>query len=160
MLWSLATPLLLLAVFTFVFGTIFQARWGRAAAGEGDYALLLFPGILLHGLLAETITRAPGLVTAVPNYVKKVVFPLELLPLVAIATAVFHALLGFVVLVGALVVLKGGLPVSAIAVPLIVAPYVVLLVGVAWFLAALGVYLRDISQLTGLVSTLFMSGIA
>jgi lipopolysaccharide transport system permease protein len=155
-LWSLVTPLLLLAVFTFVFGTIFQARWGRAAAGEGDYALLLFPGILLHGLLAETITRAPGLVTAVPNYVKKVVFPLELLPLVAIATAVFHALLGFVVLAGALVVLKGGLPASALAMPLIVAPYVMLLLGVAWFLAALGVYLRDIAQLTGLVSTLFM----
>jgi len=155
-LWSLATPLLLLAVFTFVFGTIFQARWGKAAAAQGDYALLLFPGILLHGLLAETITRAPGLVTAVPNYVKKVVFPLELLPLVSVATAVFHAFVGFVVLAGALIVLRGGLPASAIAVPVIVAPYVVLLLGVAWFLASLGVYLRDIAHVTGLVSMLFM----
>jgi lipopolysaccharide transport system permease protein len=155
-LWSLASPLLLLAAFTFVFGTIFQARWGSAAAGHGDYALLLFPGILLHGLLAEAITRAPGLVTAVPNYVKKVVFPLELLPLVAIGTAVFHALVGFAVLAGTLVVLRGGLPATALAVPVIVAPYVVLLLGATWILAALGVYLRDIAQLTGLVSMLFM----
>jgi homopolymeric O-antigen transport system permease protein len=84
------------------------------------------------------------------------VFPLELLPLVCIATAVFHAFVGFVVLAGALIVLRGGLPASAIAVPVIVAPYVVLLLGVTWFLAALGVYLRDIAQVTGLVSTLFM----
>ena len=94
--------------------------------------------------------------TAVPNYVKKVVFPLELLPLVAIGTAVFHALVGFVVLAGALVVLRGGLPATALALPVIVAPYVVLLLGVTWILAALGVYLRDIAQLTGLVSMLFM----
>ena len=110
----------------------FQSRWGTAVAGHGDYAFLLFPGILLHGLLAETITRAPGLVTAVPNYVKKVVFPLELLPLVAVATALFHALIGFAVLAGALVVFRGGLPATAVAVPAIVAPYVVLLLGVAW----------------------------
>ncbi len=155
-LWSLASPLLLLAAFTFVFGTVFPSRWGAAAAGHGDYALLLFPGILLHGLLAETVTRAPNLVVAVPNYVKKVVFPLELLPLVAVATALFHAFVGFVVLVGALIVLRGGVPASALAVPAIVAPYVVLLLGVAWILAALGVYLRDIAQLTGLVSMLLM----
>jgi lipopolysaccharide transport system permease protein len=155
-LWSLASPLLLLAAFTFVFGTIFQARWGTAAAGHGDYALLLFPGILLHGLLAESITRAPGLVTAVPNYVKKVVFPLELLPLVAVATAVFHALVGFAVLAGVLLLARGGLPATAVAVPLVVAPYVLLLLGVTWILASLGVYLRDIAQLTGLVSTLLM----
>ncbi len=155
-LWSLASPLLLLAAFTFVFGTVFPSRWGAAAAGHGDYALLLFPGILLHGLLAETITRAPGLVTAVPNYVKKVVFPLELLPLVAVATALFHALVGFAVLAGALVVFRGGLAASALALPAIVAPYVILLLGVAWILAALGVYLRDIAQLTGLVSMLLM----
>lgn len=155
-LWSLASPLLLLAAFTFVFGTVFQTRWGGAAAGHGEYALLLFPGILLHGLLAEAITRAPGLVTAVPNYVKKVVFPLEFLPVVAVATALFHALVGFVVLAAALVVLRGALPLTAVALPAIVAPYVMLLLGVAWVLASLGVYLRDIAQVTGLVSMLLM----
>jgi lipopolysaccharide transport system permease protein len=156
LLWSLASPLLLLAAFTFVFGTIFQSRWGNAATGHGDYALLLFPGILLHGLMAEAVTRAPNLVTAVPNYVKKVVFPLELLPPVAVATALVHALLGFVVLAGALVLARGGLPLSAIALPAVLAPYVVLLLGATWFLAALGVYLRDIAQVMGLVTMLLM----
>jgi lipopolysaccharide transport system permease protein len=154
--WSLASPLLLLAAFTFVFGTIFQSRWGGAATGHGDYALLLFPGILLHGLMAEAVTRAPGLITAVPNYVKKVVFPLELLAPVAVATALVHALVGFVVLAGALVLATGGLPLSAIALPAVLLPYVVLLLGATWVLAALGVYLRDIAQVTGLFTMLLM----
>ncbi len=156
LLWSLASPLLLLGAFTFVFGTIFQSRWGSGAVGHGEYALLLFPGILLHGLMAEAVTRAPGLVTAVPNYVKKVVFPLELLPLVAVAVALFHALIAFVVLVAALVIVHGGLPVTALALPLILLPYVLLILGVTWILAALGVYLRDISQIMGLVTMLLM----
>jgi len=155
-LWSLASPLLLLAAFTFVFGTVFQARWGNASSGHGGYALLLFPGILLHGLMAEAVTRAPGLVTAVPNYVKKVVFPLELLPLVAVTTATLHALIGFVVLAGALVVVNGALPATVLALPLILLPYVLLILGVTWILAALGVYLRDIAQVTGLVTMLLM----
>lgn len=156
LLWSLASPLLLLAAFTFVFGTVFQARWGGAAAGHGEYALLLFPGILLHGLMAEAVTRAPGLITAVPNYVKKVVFPLELLPLMAVASALFHALIGFAVLIAVLLAVHNGLPASAVALPLILLPYVVLILGVAWILAALGVYLRDIAQVTGLVTMLLM----
>ena len=155
-LWSLASPLLLLAAFTFVFGTVFRSRWSGAVASQGEYALVLFPGILLHALLAESFNRAPGLVTAVPNYVKKVVFPLELLPLVAVITSGFHALIGFVVLAAALVLARGILPLTAIALPAIVAPYVVLILGVTWFLAALGVYLRDIAQVIGLVTMLLM----
>lgn len=156
LLWSLASPLLLLAAFTFVFGTVFQSRWGGAATGHGEYALLLFPGILLHGLMAEAVNRAPNLVTAVPNYVKKVVFPLELLPLVAVVSALFHALIGFGVLAVALFFVHGGLPASAVALPLIVLPYVLVVLGVTWILAALGVYLRDIAQVTGLLTMLLM----
>ncbi len=156
LLWSLASPLLLLAAFTFVFGTVFQTRWGAGVAGHGEFALVLFPGILLHALLAESFNRAPGLVTAVPNYVKKVVFPLELLPVMAVITAGFHALIGFGVLLAALLLARGSLPLSALALPAIVAPYVVLILGVCWFLAALGVYLRDIAQVIGLVTMLLM----
>jgi homopolymeric O-antigen transport system permease protein len=156
LVWSLASPLLLLAAFTFVFGTVFRSRWGGAAAGHGEYALLLFPGILLHGLMAEAVSRAPGLVTAVPNYVKKVVFPLELLPLVAVGTSLFHALIGFLVLAAVLLAVHGGLAASVVALPLILAPYVLLILGVTWILAALGVYLRDIAQITGLVTMLLM----
>jgi lipopolysaccharide transport system permease protein len=155
-LWSLASPLLLLAAFTFVFGTVFKTRWGGTVTSQGDFALVLFPGILLHALLAESFNRAPSLVTAVPNYVKKVVFPLDLLPLVAVITSLFHALIGFAVLAAALVFAHGMLPLTAIAVPAIIAPYLVLILGVTWFLAALGVYLRDIAQVIGLITMLFM----
>ena len=156
LLWSFASPLLLLAAFTFVFGTVLKTRWGGAVTTQGDFALVLFPGILLHALLAESFNRAPVIVTAVPNYVKKVVFPLELLPLVAVVTSGFHALIGFGVLAAALVLAHGMLPLTAVAVPVVVAPYLVLILGVTWFLAALGVYLRDIAQVIGLVTMLLM----
>jgi lipopolysaccharide transport system permease protein len=107
-------------------------------------------------LLAEPVNRAPGLVTSVPNYVTRVVFPLELLPLVAVATSVFHTLIGFAVLTIALLVVHGGLPVTAVALPAILAPYIVLIAGVTWTLASLGVYLRDIAQVTGLLTMLLM----
>jgi lipopolysaccharide transport system permease protein len=125
-------------------------------AGTAGFALLLFPGILLHALLAEPFGRAPLLVASVPNYVKKVVFPLEVLPVVAVATALFHALIGFAVLVVALVVVGNGVPVTAIALPLVLAPLLLLTLGVTWFFAALGVYLRDIAQITGLVTMMLM----
>ncbi len=155
-LWSFASPLLLLAAFTFVFGTVFRTRWGGAVTSQGDFALVLFPGILLHAFLAESFNRAPNLVTAMPNYVKKVLFPLDLLPLVAVITSGFHALIGFFVLMVALMFAHGTLPLTAIVFPAIVAPYLVLVLGVTWFLAALGVYLRDIAQVIGLVTMLLM----
>ena len=155
-LWSLAAPLLLLAAFTLVFGVVFPSRWGTAPAGAKGFALLLFPGILIHALLAEPFGRAPVMIASVPNYVKKVVFPLELLPVVAVATALFHALLGFVVLCLALIVLSDGIPVTAVALPLVLAPLLLVTVGVSWLFAALGVYLRDIAQITGLVTMLLM----
>jgi lipopolysaccharide transport system permease protein len=155
-LWSLAAPLLLLAAFTLVFGVVFPSRWGTAPSGTKGFALLLFPGILIHALLAEPFGRAPLMIASVPNYVKKVVFPLELLPVVAVATALFHALLGFAVLMLALVVLGDGIPITAVALPLVLAPLLLVTVGVTWLFAALGVYLRDIAQITGLVTMLLM----
>lgn len=155
LLWSLLLPLLMLGVYLFVFGVVFSPRRGDAQAGLGAFGLSLFCGMLIHGLLAECLARAPAAVLAQPNYVKKVVFPLELLPLTVVGVAVVQYFIGLAVLLAAMVVMQG-IPLSALALPLALLPLVVLCTGVSMGLAALSVYLRDIVQLTGILSTMLM----
>lgn len=159
--WSVITPVLLLAVYVFVFGFVFNPR-AAAAAGTPrgadivELGLSLFCGVLVHGMFAECLVRAPTVVVSQPSYVKKIVFPLELLPLVTVGSALFHLLVALaVLLVG--VTLFGALPgVYALAVPLALVPLVLMCAGVAWLTASLGVFLRDIGQLTGLAATVLM----
>lgn len=153
--WSVIQPLLLLVVYTFVFSVVFEARWSASAVhgGKFDFALFVFIGFLLHGVLAEAITRSPALVTSNSNYVKKVIFPLELLPVSVVAAAIFNALIALAILLASVAVLGGGLYWTALWLPALLLPLMVLAMGVAWGLAALGVFLRDTAQITGVVAT-------
>ena len=149
-LWSLLTPLLMLGVFTFVFGVVAPTRWpGAQDQGIGMFALRLLAGMVVHALLSEVLNRAPTLVTTQPNYVNKVVFPLEVLGWVALLTALFHAAMALILLL----VLDGlfgtGFSATQLALPLVLAPFALLLLGLCWMFAALGVYLRDLAQLVG-----------
>lgn len=147
-LWSLITPLLMLAVYTLVFGVIAPARWpGAEEQGMGMFALRLLGGMVVHGLIAETLSRAPTLVTAQPNYVTKVVFPLETLAWVSVLTALFHTATALAVMVVLNGVLGTGFAWTLLALPVIFLPYVLLLMGLIWLVAALGVYLRDLVQI-------------
>ena len=149
-LWSLLTPLLLLGVYTLVFGVIAPTRWpGAEDQGIGMFALRLLAGMVIHGLLSETLSRAPVLVTSQPNYVNKVVFPLETLAWVNLLTALFHSLMAMLVLILLNATLGTGLHWSLLALPAIVLPYAVMLMGMIWLISALGVYLRDINQIIG-----------
>lgn len=157
--WSLVTPLAMLAVYTFVFGFVFRGRWADGPPQAPlDFALTLFAGLIVFNLFAEVLGRAPGLIASQPNFVKKVVFPLELLPLVAVGAALFHALASLAVLVAALA-WRGELTLWLLALPLVWAPFLLLLAGLAWFFAALGVFLRDLGQMMGMAITalLFLS---
>lgn len=158
-LWSLLTPLLLLAVYTLVFGVIAPTRWpGVQDQGIGMFALRLLAGMVIHGLLSETLSRAPVLVTSQPNYVNKVVFPLETLAWVNLLTALFHSVMAMVVLILLNAVMGTGLHWTLLALPVIVLPYAVLLMGLIWLISALGVYLRDINQIIGplIMVTMFL----
>ena len=157
--WSFFNPLLMLAIFTFVFSTIFRARWAGVEESTADFAILLFVGMIMHGLFAECANRAPGLVLGNVNYVKRVVFPLEILPWVVLGSALFHAAVSLLVLLIAQVVVRQQLPWTVVLFPFVLAPLVFMTMGVAWFLAALGMYLRDIGQAIGIVTTalLFLS---
>lgn len=155
LLWSLLLPCIMLAVYLFVFGYVFTPVRGAAGPISAPFALSLFAGMLLHGLLAECLARAPAAVLAQPSYVKKVVFPVELLPLAVVGTAVVQFGIGATVLLVALAITQG-LPATAWLWPLAVAPLVALVAGVALGLAALTVYLRDLAQITGFMATLLL----
>lgn len=162
MAWSFFNPVLMLAVYTFVFSVVFKARWGVGVEeSKASFAILLFVGIIVHGLFAECANRAPGLILGSVNYVKKVVFPLEILPWVAMGSALFHAAISLFVLLMAQLILKHSIPWTAVFFPVVMLPLLLATMGVAWFLAAIGVYLRDVSQTIGIFTTvlLFMSPI-
>lgn len=155
--WSFFHPVFMLTVYTFVFSEIFAMRWGGAAgAGKAQFALILFAGLIVHGLFSEILNRAPALVLSNVNYVKKVVFPLEILPAISVLAALFHAAVSLVVLQLAVGLLLAQWHWSALLVPLVLAPLLVLALGLAWMLASLGVYLRDIGQTMGLLTSVLL----
>ena len=159
-LWSFLTPLLMVLVFTFVFGEIFQARWaGSPNSGGMDFASALFTGLLAYQFLSECLSRAPHLVVANANYVKKVVFPLEILPVVSVIAAVFHLLVAYAILIGLILASHWTLGPSALLAPLVLLPYIALTLGLTWAISAIGVYLRDIGQIIqpALTALLFLS---
>ena len=148
--WSFAQPLFLLAVYTVAFGIILKARWGFSGS-TGEYALMLFAGLIVFNAFSECLNRCGTLITGNPNFVKKVVFPLELLPVTAVGTAVVHALIGIGVWLVGYMVLFGTPQSTVILFPLILACFVPVLLGTAWLLSAIGVIIKDINQLTPLI---------
>jgi len=152
--WSLVTPVLMLLVYTFVFGVIFQSRWGAGPAeSRAEFALVLFVGMLVFNLFSECLLRAPGLILGNVNYVKKVVFPLEILVPVVLSAALFHLVVSLGVWLVAHLLIAGLPPVTALLFPFVVLPVVLLALGLAWLLASLGVYLRDVGQVIAVVVT-------
>ena len=145
-LWSLITPIFLLIIYTFVFSTIFKARWGGGTGSQEEFALLLFAGLIIFNLFAECISRAPSLITANVNYVKKVIFPLEILPIVLLFSALYHALISLAVWMIAYCIFFGVPHYSILFAPLILLPFSLFIMGLSWWLASIGVFLRDVSQ--------------
>lgn len=156
--WSLLIPLLMLGIYTFVFGLVFKSRWSGTAetSSISDYAIILFSGLIVFQLFAEVLNRAPSLILSNGNYVKKVVFPLQVLVPVALGSALFNLLVSVVVLFAFMLIMHYPLPLTIFWLPVILLPYCLLILGVSWFLAALGVYLRDIGQVLGTIITAIM----
>lgn len=156
LVWSFFNPLLMLAVYTFVFSEVFKARWNAASDSKGEFALLLFSGLIIFNLFAECVSRAPSLILSNPNYVKKVVFPIEILPFVVLLSAIYHAAISLGVWVIAYIALFGTPNITVLYLPLIMVPLFFLIMGLSWALASLGVYLRDVSQFIGVLITVLM----
>jgi lipopolysaccharide transport system permease protein len=154
-LWSFFNPVFMLAVYTFVFSVVFKARWAVGDESKTMFALVLFAGLIVFNLFAECVGQAPSLILANTNYVKKVVFPLEIFPWISFGAALFHALVSLVVWLIFYIMVLGVPQPTALFLPLLLVPMTLLVMGLSWFLAALGVFLRDVSQIVGvIVSTL------
>jgi lipopolysaccharide transport system permease protein len=154
--WAVLIPLLTALIYTFVFSTVFKARWPGVADGPFDFAIIFLTGIVVHTIFAEAVARAPALVVGNANYVKKVIFPLEILPIVSVLTALTNASIGIAIVVFGNLILNGKLHITIVTLPLIVAPYLVFVVALVLFFAAVGVYLRDLSQVVALLITITM----
>ncbi len=156
LLWSFFNPLFMLTVYTFVFSEVFKARWSADSESKTEFALVLFAGLMVFNLFAECINRAPGLIPSNPNYVKKVVFPLEILPFVGLLSALYHMLISLGVWLLAYLILFGLPHATVLLLPLILLPFALFIMGLSWALASLGVFLRDVSQFIGVVVTTLM----
>jgi lipopolysaccharide transport system permease protein len=156
--WSFLSPIFMLMVYTFVFSEIFKSRWGGVGGDDSktQFAVVLFVGLIMVNFFNELLNRAPTLIVSNVNYVKKVVFPIEVLPVVAMGAALFHSLVSLLVLLVAFVVFNGHLQWTVIFIPLVLIPFVILSLGLAWVLASLGVFLRDVSQTVGLITSSLM----
>ncbi|WP_189536848.1 ABC transporter permease [Paludibacterium paludis] len=156
LLWSFFNPLFMLAVYTFVFSVVFKARWDTGSDSKTEFALVLFAGLMMFSLFSECINRAPSLILSNVNYVKKVVYPLEILPVVILLAAMFHTLISLGVWLLAYGVFFGMPHATALLMPVIVFPFMLFIMGLSWVLASLGVYLRDISQIIGIFTSVLM----
>jgi lipopolysaccharide transport system permease protein len=154
--WSVFQPILMLAVYTFVFGLIFRSRWPGGSGSKAEFALVLFSGLLVFNMFAECLNRAPTIILSNTNYVKRVVFPLEVLPCVTVAVALFHLFVSFLVWLVFYLIAIGIPSVTVLLFPIALIPLVFFSLGIAWFFSALGVFVRDTVQITGLVTTVLM----
>jgi lipopolysaccharide transport system permease protein len=159
LLWSLISPFLMLLVYTIAFGYILKSRWPGTTGNTADFAMLLFLGLIVHGFFAECLMRAPSLIVGHANLVKKIVFPLDVLPWMVVLSALFHALTNVLVFVLLNLLVRGEIHTTSLLLPIVFAPLALVALGTVWLLSALGVFLRDIGQITGVVATamLFLS---
>lgn len=149
--WLVLAPLLMLVIYTFVFRHVFQVRWSSPGEGNLTFALRLYTGLAVFNFFAECANRAPLMVLEQPSLVKKVVFPLEVLPWVSVLAASAQLLAAGLVLVLLRWLGMGSLPWSALALPLVWLPLVPLCLGLGWGLGAVGPFVRDVGQVVGMV---------
>ena len=159
LMWSLISPFMMLCVYTLAFGYILKSRWPGASGNISEFAMILFVGLIVHGFFAEVLTRSPNLIVGNSNLVKRIIFPLHLLPWTAVLSALFHLFTNSLVFLVISAILLGQPHWTIVLLPVVVAPLAMLAIGVSWFLSALGVFLRDVGQVMGVVSTalLFLS---
>lgn len=152
LLWSIANPLLMLSIYTFVFSVVFKSRWGvDASDSRCGFALTMFCGMLVFNVFSESANRAPTLMLCSVNYVKKVVFPLEILPVSVVFSCLVFACINILILLLASAILLHSFSWTVFCIPLVLLPITLLALGVGWFLASLGVYLRDLGHIIGVI---------
>jgi len=156
MFWSLLTPLLMLLIYSFVFSVVFKAKWNHPGAEDANFGIILFSGMIIHALFSEPMVLSASSITGSAQYVKKVVFPLEVMAWSTIIVTAFQALISFFILVLFMLITGMELHASLLLFPVVVAPMMIFSLGVAWLLSSLTVFVRDIGQLVGIAATVLL----
>ena len=156
--WSFINPVFMLAVYTLVFSEVFNTRWGNAAANESkaQFAIILFAGLIVHGIFGEVLTKSPTLILNNANYVKKVVFPLDSFPVIALLSACFQALINIFVLLLAFTFANGYIHWTAVLLPVVFIPVLILVLALSFLISSLGVFIRDLGQFITLLITVIL----
>lgn len=155
-IWSFINPILMLMVYTFIFSSVFKMKWSDSSNSNQEFSLIMFSGLIVFNLFSECVNRSPGLIISNINYVKKVIFPLEILSVTLLGSAVIHMFINFIVWLIAYLILFGAPPITIFLFPIIILPLLLIILGISWFLASLGVYIKDITQFTGTLVTILM----
>ncbi|AIQ20840.1 sugar ABC transporter permease [Paenibacillus sp. FSL H7-0357] len=155
-LWSVVIPIMLLAIYTFVFSVVFEARWNVQSNNHLQFALIIFSGMTIFNFFSEVINRSPTLIIGNSNYVKKVIFPLHLLPVSIVLSSIVHMLISFIILFIGLAFFGGGIHITALYLPLVCLPIILFATGLSWFLASLGTYVRDVSYVVNVLTSALM----
>jgi lipopolysaccharide transport system permease protein len=152
--WIFLSPLFMLVIFAFVFGQIFQARWPQQDSTL-PFWLLLYSGLITFNIFAETVSRAPTAVRGYPSFVKKIIFPVHILPVVPLGAALVHGAFNYLILLAALT-WAGGIHAQVVLFPMLLIPVLLLALGLAWFMAAWGVFIKDMSQIVPMFVQMLM----
>lgn len=155
-LWAIITPLLLLMVYSFVFGTIFKSRWAGVENSKADFAIILFIGMLTYNIFADSVSRSPWLISGNANFVKKIIFPIAILPIVNVISALFNFFMGFIAWLFILLFFGGELHSTILLIPVYLLPVIMISLGASWFFSALGVYFKDVAQFIGVLVMILM----
>lgn len=156
LIWAVIMPLVMLCVYTFVFSVVFQARWGQLTDSRSQFALILFAGLILFNLFSESISSSSYSITGNENYVKKVIFPLEIMPVVSVFVVLFHFLVSFAVLLVFSLIIGNSAQWSIVFTPILLASFLLFTIGISWLTASLSVYLRDIPYFVTIICSLLL----
>ncbi|PSV10556.1 ABC transporter permease [Photobacterium leiognathi] len=154
-LWSVITPILMLGIYTFIFSVVFKAKWG-VGGDKYEFAMLLFSGLIVFNLFSDIISRSSLLIVSHSNYVKKVIFPVEILPWVVTISSLVNFLISFVIWFVFYITLIGLPSIEILLIPIVIVPFCFLCAGLSYFISAIGVYLRDLNQIISLMITAIM----
>lgn len=160
-LWALVSPFLLLCIYAIAFGTVMGGRWPEVRASDTPFSIVLFAGMIPYFVLSECMVRSPELVVANPAYVKRVVFPLEVLPWPMLLSALFHCLMNVLVFIAMRLVMERDFEWTVVYLPCVILPIAIVGLGISWFMSSIAVYVRDVRQVMGLASMaiLFLSSV-
>lgn len=150
-MWTILTPLMMLVVYTFVYSEVFKSRWNEGSSNKLEFAVIIFCGITTYTLFSEVVSRAPFLILSNTNYVKKVIFPLELFPIISVGSALVNAGVNFSLIIIYSIFVTGTISWTVLMLPIIIIPLLLFSLGLSWLLSALGVFLRDIGQMIGII---------